>query len=155
MLAPIIDNLADSVAVIGNRTGSRIAPLDFAKVVAASINAGRSLGVARWDHILGRTSYSLAVGQMKLLEGLKGGVATIALKDDAEFRIEVECDKEELATTVKQALGWLVDYVAQERSPQAKVWNAARIAVTQDGTTVTATGRIPGKLLAEEYAKRK
>ena len=64
--APIIDNLADSVAVIGNRTGSRIAPLDFAKVVAASINAGRSLGVARWDHILGRTSYSLAVGQMKL-----------------------------------------------------------------------------------------
>jgi len=64
--APVIDNLADSVAVIGNRTGSRIAPLDFAKVVESSINAGRSLGVARWDHILGRTSYTLAVGQMKL-----------------------------------------------------------------------------------------
>ncbi len=64
--APIIDNLADSVAVIGNRTQSRVAPLDFAKVVESSINAGRSLGVARWDHILGRTSYSLALGQLKL-----------------------------------------------------------------------------------------
>jgi outer membrane receptor protein involved in Fe transport len=64
--APVIDNLADSVAVIGNRTGSRIAPLDFAKVVEGSINAGRSLAVARWDHILGRSSYSLAVGRLRL-----------------------------------------------------------------------------------------
>jgi len=64
--APVIDNLADSIAVIGNRTGSRIAPLDFPKVVMASINAGRSLGVARWDHILGRSSYSLAAGILQL-----------------------------------------------------------------------------------------
>ncbi len=64
--APVIDNLADSIAVIGNRTGSRIAPLDFPKVVMGSINAGRSLAVARWDHILGRSSYTLAVGRLSL-----------------------------------------------------------------------------------------
>jgi outer membrane receptor protein involved in Fe transport len=64
--SPIIDNLPDSVAVYGNRTGSRIAPLDFPKVVEGSIHAARRLVVGRWDHILGRASYNLAVGRLSL-----------------------------------------------------------------------------------------
>ena len=49
----------------------------------------------------------------------------------------------------------VVQYLGNERTPQAKVWKAAGITVKQDGTTVTASGSIPGKLLAEEYAKQK
>ena len=64
--APVVDNTKDSIAVYGNRTGSRIAPLDFAKTVEGSINAARNLAVARWDHILGRTSYGVAVGRLNL-----------------------------------------------------------------------------------------
>jgi hypothetical protein len=97
----------------------------------------------------------LAVGELKVLEGIKGGVATIVMKDDAEFRIEVACGKEELAATVKSLFDWAVDYLAKEKTPQAEVWTAAKIVVKRDGTTVTATGKIPGKLLAEEYAKQK
>ena len=97
----------------------------------------------------------LAVGEWKVLEGIKGGVATIALKDDAEFKIEVECNQDQLATTLKGAFDGIVTYFAREQTPQAKVWNAAGIKVKQDGTTVIASGSIPGKLLAEEYAKQK
>jgi len=97
----------------------------------------------------------LAVGELKLLEGIKGGVTTIALKDDAEFKIEVECDQEQLAMTLKSAFDGIVTYFARSQTPQARVWNAAGIKVKQDGKTVTASGSIPGKLLAEEYAKQK
>ena len=90
----------------------------------------------------GETPMWLVVGELKVLEGIKGGVATIALKDDAEFRIEIACDKEKLATTVKNALDGVVEYFAREKSPQAKVWNAAGITVKRDGTTVIATGSI-------------
>ena len=97
----------------------------------------------------------LVVGELKVLGGIKGGVATIALKDDADFRIEIACEKEELATTIQNVLKQVVDYFEQEKSPQAKVWNAAGIKVERDGTTVIAAGSIPGKLLADEYAKQK
>ena len=103
----------------------------------------------------GETPMWLVVGELKVLEGIKGGVATILLKDAAEFRIEVSCEKEELTTSIKNLFVSLVDHFAREKTPQAKVWNAAGITVKQDGTTVSATGSIPGKLLAEEYAKRK
>jgi len=103
----------------------------------------------------GETPMWLVLGELKVLEGIKGGVATIALKEDADFRIEVSCAKQDLADTIKSVFDGAVRYFAQEQSPQAKVWNAAGIAVKQDGTTVTASGSIPGKLLAEEYAKRK
>jgi hypothetical protein len=97
----------------------------------------------------------LAVGEMKLLEGIKGGVATITLKDDADFRLEVACDKEDLAKTLTNALEFGVKYLTESERPYAKVWKAAGITVKQDGTTVTATGSIPGKVLAEEYARQK
>jgi hypothetical protein len=96
----------------------------------------------------------LAVGEIKGLGGVTGGVATIALKDDVGFRIEIGCDKEELAGTLKGALESIVAYLGNEKTPQAKVWKAAGIKVKQDGTSVTASGSIPGKLLAEEYAKQ-
>ena len=72
-----------------------------------------------------------------------------------DIRIEIGCDKEELARTLAGALESVVTYLGNERTPQAKVWKAAGITVKQDGTTVTASGSIPGKLLAEEYAKQK
>jgi len=64
--SPIIDNEADSVALIGNRTGDRLEPLTFAQVPQGSIEATRSLVVARFDHVVGRTSYGIAVGRFKL-----------------------------------------------------------------------------------------
>lgn len=97
----------------------------------------------------------LTVGEIKNGDGLLGGVATITLNDDAEFRIEVGLDKVENAATIKTALEWLVAYIENEKSPQAKVWRAAAITVKQDGTTVRAAGRFPGQLLIEEYAKQK
>lgn len=98
----------------------------------------------------------LAVGEMELLKGITGGVATITLKDDADFRLEVACDKEDLAKTLKDVLDGAVRYLlAESKKSYAKVWTAAEIKVTLDSMTVTATGRIPGKILAEEYAKQK
>lgn len=64
--SPIIDNLADSVAIIGNRTGSRVAAMDFQRVVEGSINAGRRLYVARLDHTHGRSAFHAAVGRLEL-----------------------------------------------------------------------------------------
>jgi hypothetical protein len=96
-----------------------------------------------------------AVGELKLLEGIKGGVATITLQDNADFRIVIVCDKEELAKTLSTVLEHVVQYFDRESSPQAKVWKAAGIKVQRDGKTVTAAGSIPGKLLAEEYGKQK
>ncbi|MBI1968265.1 MAG: TonB-dependent receptor [Gemmatimonadetes bacterium] len=64
--SPIIDNLADSVALIGNRAGSRVGTLEFTRVVEGSIDAARRLGVARLDHTLGRTAYHLAFGLFQL-----------------------------------------------------------------------------------------
>ncbi len=51
-----------------------------------------------------------AVGELKVLNGIKGGVATITLKDNADFRIVIVCDKEELAKTINDALGYVVQY---------------------------------------------
>ena len=97
----------------------------------------------------------LAVGQMKDALEIKGGVATIALKSDADFRIEIDCDKEQVATDLKRGLEFLVAYLADAKTPQGKVWHAAGIKVKQDGTTVVATGSFPAKLLIDEYAKQK
>jgi hypothetical protein len=97
----------------------------------------------------------LAVGEIKNLDGVHGGVATIALKDGADFRIEVRTGREDLAASVKQLGDVVVNYFKESDTPQGKVWNAAGLAVKQDGTTVTMTGRFPGKLLADEYAKQK
>lgn len=94
-------------------------------------------------------------GEWDVLSDFKGGMITIGLKDNADFRIEVSCAKEQLADTIKSVFEGALRYFEQERSPQAKVWHAAGITVKQDGTTVTATGSIPGKLLIEEYAKQK
>jgi hypothetical protein len=97
----------------------------------------------------------LVVGELKLLKGINGGAATITLNDNADFRIEIACDKDDLAATIKNVLEQVVKYFDGAQSPQAKVWAAAGIKIKRDGRTVTATGSIPGKLLAEEYAKQK
>ena len=59
------------------------------------------------------------------------------------------------AKNIKMGFEKLVDDQTKKTTPQAKVWKAAGIVVKQDGKTVVATGSIPGKLLAEEYAKQK
>lgn len=64
--SPIINNAADSVAVIGNRTGSRIAPLDFPKTVQASIEATRRLYIGRLEHSFGRTTVGASIGRFEL-----------------------------------------------------------------------------------------
>lgn len=97
----------------------------------------------------------LAVGELKVLEGIKGGVATITLTESVEMRMEVVCNAESLAATITSVLQQVVEYFKQERSPQAKVWNAAGITVKKDDRTVTVSGSIPGKMLAAEYSKRK
>lgn len=96
-----------------------------------------------------------AAGEMDGLMGILGGVATITLKDDADFRIEVHTDTQELAKTIVQLTESLVNYLEGSKTPQARVWKAAGITVKQDGKTAIATGSIPGKLLIDEYAKQK
>lgn len=96
-----------------------------------------------------------AVGELKLLDGIKGGVATITLQENADFHIAIVCNSDGLASILNDALGHVVQYFDNGTSPQAKVWKAAGIKVKQDGKTITAAGSIPGKLLAEEYAKQK
>ena len=66
LASPAIDNTADSVAVIGNRTGSRIAPLDFHRVVQGSIDAQRRLYVGRLEHTFGRTTLGASIGRFEL-----------------------------------------------------------------------------------------
>jgi hypothetical protein len=97
----------------------------------------------------------LVVGEMEILKGVTGGVATIGLADDAAFRMDVACDKEEMAATIERVLKSGVDYLAQSKTPQGQLWDAARITVKRNDLTVTAAGSIPGKRLAEEYAKQK
>ena len=97
----------------------------------------------------------LAVGEMKGLVGITGGLATIALKADMDFRVEINCDKEEKATDITRGLDFLVMYLANAETPQGKVWNAAGSKVKQDETTVVATGSSRAKLLTDEYAKQK
>lgn len=97
----------------------------------------------------------LAVGEVKNLDGILGGAATIALKDDADFRIEVGCDKPPTAASIRRLFEYVVEYLDRSATPQGKVWKAAGIAVKLDGNTVLGTGSIPGKLLADEYAKQK
>jgi hypothetical protein len=103
----------------------------------------------------GETPIWLAVGQMKDVLGITGGIATIGLKSDADFRIEINCDEDRVAGDMKRLLDWFVTYLADAKTPQGKVWHAAGIKVSQDGTTVVATGSIPAKLLIDEYAKQK
>jgi hypothetical protein len=103
----------------------------------------------------------LAIGALKLehtgfAEDLSGLVGTIALKADADLRITGECATEERARKAKDTLDVLLVFLPQiGEESQHRVWKAAGIKVKQDGKTVTATGRIPAKLLAEEYAKQK
>src|SRR4029079_9867870 len=97
----------------------------------------------------------LVIGEIELLHDITGGVATIALKDDAEFRMEVLCAKEELAQSMANILQSGVDYLTRAKTPQGKLWDAAGITVKRDGTSVVATVSTPGKRLAEEYAKHK
>jgi hypothetical protein len=96
----------------------------------------------------------LALGEVEDVGGLNG-VITIALKDDAEFRLEAVSKDERSAKTIKEVLDYAVDFVNRTDRPQGKLWAAARVAVTLDGLTVKAAGAIPGKLLAEDYAKQK
>jgi hypothetical protein len=97
----------------------------------------------------------LAVGQMKDVLGIDGGIATIGLKSDVDFRIEINCDEAAKAADFERLLNVLVAFLADAKTPQGKVWHAAGIKVTRDGTTVVATGSIPAKLLIDEYAKQK
>lgn len=97
----------------------------------------------------------LVVGRMELLSDISGGIATIALKDDAEFRMEVACDKDETAKSIANILKSGVDYLARAKTPQGKLWDAAGLSVRWDGDSVRVTGKIPGKLLVEEYARQK
>ena len=96
----------------------------------------------------------LVVGGIEVFDGLSG-IATIGLKDNADFRMEVACEKEDMARSLETGLRHVVEYLTQSQTPQAKLWDAARITARREGTTVTAIGSIPGKLLAEEYAKHK
>jgi hypothetical protein len=119
----------------------------------ASVQKGLSDRVAKVKPA--ETPIWLAVGQMKDVLGIEGGVATIALKADADFRIEIDCNKEQVATDLERGLQLVVNYLAEAQTPQGKVWHAAGIKVTRDGNTVVATGSIPANLLITEYAKQK
>ncbi len=82
----------------------------------------------------GRESRGLAVG-------------TFALKDDVDFRYEYKGDN---------GLGnFLVGRVEGELDSAARLIPLAKLTVQRKGNVVTATGTIPGKRLAEEYAKQK
>jgi len=78
----VIDNLGDSTAIIGNRYGSRVAPLDFQRVVESSINAGRRLYVARLDYNRGRSAYHLAAGRLTLDRTTCNYFQGVCLKDN-------------------------------------------------------------------------
>jgi hypothetical protein len=95
----------------------------------------------------------LVIGGMEDLKGIMG-VATIGLKEDADFRMEVMCDEEKDANNLTQLFEYGVKYLRESQTSRGKLWNAARIEVKKDGLTVTAVGAIPGKLLAEAYAKQ-
>jgi hypothetical protein len=104
----------------------------------------------------------LAIGDLKIAGGgdflndLSGLVGTISLKADADLRITGEFATEEQAKKTKGTLEGLLGFLPLiGGESQQKVWQAADIKVKQDGKTVTATGSIPAKLLAEMYAKQK
>lgn len=96
-----------------------------------------------------------------------GGFATVSLKDDVDIRIEIGFGNEATAKEVTAWLGNLFD--PKEVNPSAErdfvkafvqsaVWKglvANGPKVERDGKKVTATASIPGKLLADEYAKQK
>jgi hypothetical protein len=69
--------------------------------------------------------------------------------------MDVVCDKEETAMSIGKVLASGVDYLARAKTPQGKLWDAARLSVRWEGDSVRMTGAIPGKMLAEEYAKQK
>lgn len=64
--SPILNSAADSSAIIGNRGGSRVAPMDFAKTVEGSIRATRRLYIARAEYTAGRTTYAMSLGRFEL-----------------------------------------------------------------------------------------
>ena len=88
-------------------------------------------------------------------EKLGGGTATIALKGDADFRLDYDAGASGFGFTVKSLLSSVFDGLAKKDTPQGRVWGAAKVEVKGDDKAVTATGTFPGKLIAEEYAKRK
>jgi hypothetical protein len=97
----------------------------------------------------------LAVGEFLPDHGFAGGIATISFQDNAEFRLKATCTEEREARSIETLLGHVVDYLAESKRPYGKLWDAAKIVVKRDNLIVTATASIPGKLLAEEYAKQK
>lgn len=82
LASPVIDTYADTVAIIGNRWGSRVAPFDFQKVVEGSVNAGRRLYVGRLDYVAGRTSYKVALGRFSLDRTTCNYFQGVCLKDN-------------------------------------------------------------------------
>ena len=95
------------------------------------------------------------VNSLDLLNALSGLVATISLKADADIRITGDYATEERARNTKRSLEALLGFLPLSGDTQGRVWQAADLKVKQDGKTVIATGSIPAKLLADEYAKQK
>lgn len=88
-------------------------------------------------------------------EQLGTGVATITLKDDAEIRLEYRAAGMDFTQTVKDALATEFLRMSKRDTRQGRLWAAADLTVKIDDKAVIATGKFPGKLLAEDYAKQK
>jgi len=102
-----------------------------------------------------KTPIWLVVGEFDAARGFAGGIATIGFQENADFRLEATCTEEDTAKNIETLLGHLVDFLAKSQTPQGKLWDSAKMVVKRDNLRVTATASIPGKLLAEDYAKQK
>jgi hypothetical protein len=135
--------------VLDKHAGKKKAAID--KLLAARLKTVKTAETPVW----------LVIGDLKVEGGtdfvndLSGLVGTISLKADADIRIAGDYATEEQARKTKGTLEALLGFLPVFGEAQGRVWKAADIKVKQDGTTVTATGSIPAKLLAEEYAKQK
>jgi|GEM_PF-5399000 hypothetical protein len=80
------------------------------------------------------------------------GLVTLSFKGDAELSGKYEGDFAELVETVlRNQLKNLTDGTSR----RARLWTAAKVTVARKDKTVTLSGTVPAKLLAEEYAKLK
>ena len=109
----------------------------------------------------------LATGDLEKTEivdfsALSGLVATISLKNNADFQFEVNAAT---AGRTVEARGYLMGtlesvilaplFGISAKEEWEEVCKAAGMKVKQDGKTVTATGSIPAKFLIDKYAKQK
>jgi len=82
-------------------------------------------------------------------------VATLALTDDVTLRIRMETPDADAADRCRQTLLLFTNLFAIAKEAPLLTALAASAKRETAGTVVTATAALPGKTLAEEYAKRK